>query len=95
MMRVKRKRGNSPGRPVAREALRADDRGRGLDRPFAFALSALAVLVVAAGLRVWGLGAASLWYDEALTLDIVRAPLAELAADVRARASRCRRYITC
>jgi 4-amino-4-deoxy-L-arabinose transferase-like glycosyltransferase len=43
------------------------------------------VLVVAAFLRFHGLGAASLWYDEALTLDIATGPLADLPADVRAR----------
>jgi 4-amino-4-deoxy-L-arabinose transferase-like glycosyltransferase len=54
-------------------------------RPSPFTLLALGVLVIAAVLRFHGLGAASLWYDEALTLDIAAGPLGELPGDVRAR----------
>jgi mannosyltransferase len=37
------------------------------------ALPLLAILAVAAGLRVWGLNATSLWYDEVVTMQVARA----------------------
>ncbi|MDB5320056.1 MAG: glycosyl transferase family 39 [Phycisphaerales bacterium] len=84
MKRGKRQGESSSRRPEVRDAPRLRRR-LPLTRPSAFALSAIAVLVIAAALRLAGLGAASLWYDEALTLDIAAGPLADLAADVRAR----------
>src|SRR5205823_3058906 len=43
------------------------------------------ILICAAGVRLHHLGHASLWYDEALTIDIASQPLSDIPADVRAR----------
>jgi mannosyltransferase len=49
------------------------DREAGSSRRRSVALGLLAILAVAAGLRFWNLDAASLWYDEVVTMQVARA----------------------
>jgi uncharacterized membrane protein len=43
------------------------------------------ILIFAAGIRVYHLGHASLWYDEVLTIEIASQPLGDIPGEVRAR----------
>lgn len=52
-----------------------------------FAIAALCLLIIAAGLRVYHLGKRSLWFDEALTANVSRGTVSEALEETRARGS--------
>jgi uncharacterized membrane protein len=52
-----------------------------------FVITALLILIIAAGLRIYHLGQRSLWFDEALTANVSRGTVSEAIEETRTRGS--------